>query len=560
MVRQTFLSGLLIILSLMSCSVFAADISVYVNRDNISVNESFNLIFEAESTPDDEPDFSPLSVYFDILSQSQSSNMSIINGSFSRKKVWTLALLAKQPGNYAIPSIEFGNDKSPLLNIKVSKSTATQSTSDSNLFLEAEVDHQSTYVQTQILYTVKVFRSVEIQNASLTEPKLSAADAIIEKLGDDKRYQTSRNGVRFIVIERRYAIFPQQSGQLTIAPVEFNGQIVSQRRSFYDISPFNGTSKRIQSKAIEIDVKPVAAAFKNKHWLPSTEIKLVDEWPEQARFKVGEPVTRTLSLLAAGLTAAQLPELSKQDIAGIKQYPDQPTLNDQKNENGITGIRQEKIAYIPTQAGSLTLPEINIPWWNIKTGRLEYARIEAKKITVEAGSASQPSVALPPAAKAQASTKTVVDNDATSVWFYISLFLLAGWLISLFYLLPKRSRSVQQPVSKPVMPIKPSAKNIGRKFASACQQNQPELCKTLLLEWAASQWPDANINSLSELSLYVDDDLSQQIARLNQQLYAPTANEWRAADLLSAFQSNKGKPVKSNSDSQSVLKPISKIV
>lgn len=563
MVRNSIVTGLFLIFSLFSSVASAANISVYVNRDNITINESFNLVFEAEGSVDDDPDFSPLAVYFDILNQSQSSNMTIINGNFSRKKVWTLALLAKQAGNYAIPSIEFGSDKSPILNIKVSKSSSTKSSTDSNLFLEVEVDRNSAYVQSQILYTVKVFRSVEIQNASLTEPKLSDADAIVEKLGEDKRYQTSRNGVRFIVIERRYAIFPQQSGQLSIDPVEFNGQIVAQRRSFYDISPFNGSTKRIQSKAINIKIKPVATVFKNKNWLPASEVRLVDEWPENAHFKIGEPVTRTVSLLAAGLTAAQLPELSEQAISGIKQYPDQPTLNDQKNENGITGIRQEKIAYIPTQSGKLTLPEINIPWWNTQTGQIEYARIDAKQITIEAGAVPHPSAVLPQApieAKPEAIGMTADNNETISIWFYISLFLLSGWIMSLIYLLPKVTRFNKHSVTTQASHAKPSKKNITRKFASACQQAKPELCKLLLLDWARSQWPGDNINSLADISIKVDDEFSYQLNLLNQYLYSPTAADWSAVDLLSAFQHYKGKPLDTDSDANSTLEPISKLV
>jgi len=540
----------------------AASINTFVNRQNIEVNESFNLVFEADGSVDADPDFSPLAVYFDILNQSQSSNMTIVNGNFSRKTVWTLVLLAKQPGSYAIPSIEFGKDKSRPLTIKIGKASTQSSSSDQSIFLEAEIDQQSAYVQSQIIYTVRLFRSVDIQNASLTEPELSDADAIVEKIGEDNRYQTRRNGVRYIVIERKYAIFPQQSGQLTIKPLEFNGQIVSQRRSFFDITPFNNVSKRIVSKKINIDVKPVAAIFSDKHWLPSTEVKLQDSWPENVKFKVGEPVTRTISLLASGLTSSQLPDIAQATIENIKQYPDQPTLNNLKDENGIVGIREEKIAFIPTKAGNITLPEINIPWWNTKTGKLQYARIAAKTINVLPGAATQ--IAVTPAISSTAITQTNntnTDNFITNpAWIYSTLFFAVLWLLTLGLFFKQKKTNIVQTRVADVVTANNKTRNLSKKFASACHQNNASLCKKLLIEWGQQQWPDVSILSLSDISARLEDDeFGYQVMLLNRSLYSESADSWTADALLTAFEKYKGKPAAKNKDEARNLQSLHKL-
>ncbi|MCK4707956.1 MAG: protein BatD, partial [Gammaproteobacteria bacterium] len=460
--------------------------------------------------------------------------------------------------------IEFGKDISPGLNIKIHKSSATNSAADKNLFLETELDQQTAYVQAQLIYTVRLYRSIDIQNASLTEPELSDADAIVEKLGEDKRYQTTRNGVRFIVIERRYAIFPQQSGNLSIQPVQFNGQIVSQRRSFFDITPFNNITKRIQSKQIDITVKPVPNIFKNKNWLPSSELKLVDEWPENTVFKVGEPVTRTISLLATGLTAAQLPVISNQEIENIKQYPDQPTLNNQTDKNGIIGIRQEKIAFIPTLAGKITLPEINIPWWNTRSGKLEYARIETKTIDVKGSTQLTQTPVFTDNLSSASGTENTADvlitAESSSFWFYASLFMLTGWLITLYFLFQKRKNKTAESRHAETNETPPSITNISKKFASACNQNNRELCKSLLIQWASQQWPDDNISSLGDVAVNVNETLRLQINILNQSLYSKTPVDWDSKQLLSAFETLKGKPLNKFNNVASPLKNINKIV
>lgn len=560
MVKQFFYSFVFICTLLQAAH--AANISAFVNRQNIQVNESFNLVFEADGSVDADPDFSPLSVYFDILNQSQSSNMTIVNGNFSRKTVWTLVLLAKQAGTYAIPAIEFGNDQSKPLTITIQKSSNKSSTTDQSIFLEAEVDQTSTYVQSQLIYTVRLFRSVDIQNASLTEPELSDADAIVEKIGDDKRYQTNRNGVRYIVVERQYAIFPQQSGQLTINPVEFNGQIVSQRRSFFDISPFNNVSRRVLSKKINIDIKSMPAVFANKHWLPSTEVKLQDSWPENTEFKVGEPVTRTISLLAAGLTASQLPEIAAGNVNNIKQYPDQPTMNNLKDENGIVGIREEKVAYIPTRAGSITLPEINIPWWNTRTGKLQYARIEAKKINVIA-SAVLPQTLVPVETlekTVQQTQSSVQSNESSSVWIYSTLLFATLWILTLSMLLKQKKYKTTTTELSQQKSVKKQPQNLSKKLAGACHQNNAELCKNILIDWGQQQWPSKSILSLGDIYNQLEEGaLKYQINSLNQALYANSTEQWQADDLLKAFEMNKGIPLEKNQNSVEILQPLNKL-
>ena len=91
---------------------WAATISAQVDRNPVHLDETFNLFFEADESPDDNPDFSPLDQDFEIINQSQSSNVSIINGKYTKKIKWTLAIMAKRAGTLTIPAIKFGDDSS----------------------------------------------------------------------------------------------------------------------------------------------------------------------------------------------------------------------------------------------------------------------------------------------------------------------------------------------------------------------------------------------------------------------------------------------------------------
>ena len=103
-------------------------------------------------------------------------------------------------------------------------------------------------------------------------------------------------------------------------------------------------TKRILSKEVVLEVKPKPAGFTGKDWLAAEKLELTQEWSGNTQqMKVGEPVTRTLTLQGVGTTVGQLPELSatKPD-ANLKAYPDQPVLNEHKLPEGISASRQEK--------------------------------------------------------------------------------------------------------------------------------------------------------------------------------------------------------------------------
>ena len=91
---------------------FAANITVMTDRDPVSLRESFEMIFEADGSVDDDPDFSPLNKDFQVLSTGVSSNMSIVNGHISTTKQWRLSVMARHAGQLNIPAIAFGRDRS----------------------------------------------------------------------------------------------------------------------------------------------------------------------------------------------------------------------------------------------------------------------------------------------------------------------------------------------------------------------------------------------------------------------------------------------------------------
>jgi len=551
----------------------AANITVSTSRNPVTLDDSFHLIYEADSSVDDDPDFTPIYQYFDILNSSQSTNMRSINGSWSMKKTWDLSVIAKDVGKFTVPAIAFGSDISPVIQVTVlnssspnSVSSNTQASIPAKIFLESSLDKNTGWVQAQFIYTIRLLRTVGIASASLSEPETNDPDAIIEKLSEDN-YTTTRHGISYEVFERRYAIFPQRSGQLKINPITFEGRVnATQPRTIFDQFRMSGQLKRLHSKTVNATVKAAPATIKLQHWLPSSKLQLVEEWSDDIeKLKTGDPVTRTITIAALGLTAVQLPELELQDVDGLKQYPDKPITENRIQSDGITGLKQIKIAIIPTRAGSYTLPE-KLQWWNTKTNKKEIATIPAKVLTAVGSASTAANIAptqtaqTPPLAN---KPSTVTDNtlplvpvpvDNNVYWQWSTLAFALAWLLTLVLLFRKPGVARTEKISQPEVNFTP-LKTAVSAVEKHAKNNDAESTRTALVEWAKSAYADNTITNLSQISEHCSAQLAEEIRQLNTSLYSPEKPAWNGRNLLAAFKDERIQ--NNNSEKKStVLKPL----
>ena len=551
-ISKTFYSlsfVLLLLTALASTAVSAADIKVSIDRQNIELNESFTLIFEATEEPDDDPDFSPLENDFQVLNKSTSSNISIINGQYTKSLRWNVSLIATKEGTLTIPAIHFGSDSSQPYQITINPVQKSSTAQGAEFISELEINTHSAYPQSQVVVTQRLLSSRNINGYEFSQLKTSGVKSSIQALGEIKQFQTKRGDTPYLVLEQSFALYPQTSGTLTIEPSIASARLSIANRNVYD--PFRSNTKTVRRASDKkiVTVKPVPASFKGKHWLPAREVQLVEEFPESTEFKIGEPITRTLSLLADGQTSSQLPEFAISEIANLKQYPDKPLLNDNKQADGITGIQQIKVALIPTRAGSYTLPAISIPWWNTRTNKLQTAKIPARTFTVGAASLSAPVIQLPltttdiepaieirdeditetPGASSNPALTSTNNQQGNLLWKLISLLLLLGWLVTAYLYL--KQRNINKPAADKTDNSTPSLKQALKALDNACNASDPHQCKDALLLWGNALFTDQAVHSLGELASRVNQPLGDKINKLNSALYKNNDNQWQCESL-----------------------------
>lgn len=526
-----------------------AEITVHIDRDPVVADESFKLIFETDEDINAEPDFSALNKSFTVLNSSRRSNTQIINGKVSQSQQWILTVIANKTGILGIPSIRFGKKVSKPRSIKVVGSApATRGNNSEDVFIDVEVNNESPYVQAQIIYTAKLFRAVVTNNASLSEPEVSGGQAVVNKLGEDKSYETQRNGKRYVVIERQYVIFPQSSGALKIEPIIFQGQTGG--GNFFNFDPFGPQAQSIvkRSAAIELNVKPIPDSFIGKTWLPANDLKVQEQWSsDPGKLQQGEAATRTLILKADGLAASHLPLINSNIPDKLKQYPDQPEFEETNNANGYIGYRRDKMAIIPTENGEYRLPELKIPWWNTATDKMEFAELPERIIRVEGSTVAKTTDnTIAPIVDSDirqdleegisdVSGNARISNIESSYWKWVSFVLTLLWLITLF--IWWRSSTKNKLKTTEVSERKVSSNVYLKQFKQACKINDAQSAKDTLLQWAKSNWPKADISSIAALKEYANTELQQRLDELNNCLYGKGIEQWDGSALLSSFES-----------------------
>lgn len=534
------------LLALLSwAGMVSATITVDVDPDPPREGESFRLAFSFEGDISDPPDFSVLKDSFEILARNEQNAVAIVNGKYTRKTTWVLEVLPRDTGPVQIPSVRIGDARSKAFTVQARPDPAA-SGSDDGLFLEVEAVPSTPYVQQEVRYTVRLWRRYELSNASLSEPQLSA-DALVKPLQGDRQFVQERNGRRYDVVERSYLIYPQESGEVTVQPVRVTAQVLERAASLFEMFGRAVKTRRVDSAPVTLTVRPVPEAFPaGAHWLPARRVRLNELWaPDSGPVKVGEPMSRTLSLWASGVTSGQLPTLVPGTIAGLRQYPDQPQLQDSLQAGEQHAVRQEKIAYVADRTGTREIPALAIPWWNTNTDALEYAKLPARGMEIEALPTAEQIAPAPPsvpdravdaAGTAPASPQGSLSWRDWPGWFGVAVFALMGWLATTLWLLgraPGKKPARATPESESTAAV--SAPQALALVRAACAADDAAAAQRALLVWAVAVWSAEAPLTLGALAQRVDEPLKTPLAGLDRACHGSAGNRWQGATLAQAL-------------------------
>ncbi|WP_419419663.1 BatD family protein [Legionella sp. D16C41] len=550
-------------------SIVQAELSVQVDTAKVHKGEAFRLIINNDKAPAGVPDLVPLQANFTIVGTERSTNYSIINGNATSSNQWVILLLPKKTGTLTIPAIQVGQEYTQPKTIEVVNDSRTSKSSvndkQQDVILTAELSNDHPYVNEQVIYTVKLYNSRRLLNVNYQGPQID--DALLIPLGDGRRSQVVENGRIYSVEEQQYAIFPQKSGNLTITPPTFNALI-------YDAVP-----EPIQVQALEnkLKVKPVPANFQGKNWLPAKQVNLTEKYDQDIKtLQQGNTLRRTITLQAIGAPAQLLPNLAFNSTDQFSVYPEKLIEKNSFHQLELIGTTTINLTYLLNKVGNITLPAVQLPWFNTITNKVETATLPALTLNVtantdnsSANNTSKDTTLTSTSDEQQPRTSTFKVKDETRddsqsinplvnssninlAWWLVGGLALA-WILTvlLWWWTQSGMRGGSTGTSK---------KKLFAQLKKACLTNNPKKAEIALLNWARWQWPDTEFLNLAAVNKLISDPaIRREISELAKELYHSKQSNWQGEKLWRLIANYKVVSTSKMNKNRPPLKPLNPI-
>ncbi|GGC81424.1 BatD family protein [Chelatococcus reniformis] len=521
------------------------------------------------------PDWTPLTRDFDIVDQRQQRRATAVNGRRAETVEWTLTLAPKAAGKLTIPPLTVAALRTAPVAITVNGGAADQAL-DGALSVRIEVGKAPIYVQSDVPIVLRVHDALGIRDGSFGD--LSADGATITPQGrPGHRFETIK-GRKYHIIEQNYVMRPQRSGQIEIRPVTVEANVPTGNGLLSSTDPQvnlssaplplsriidPGRDVTLRSPPVLVEVKARPAAI-DGWFLPARGVTLTDTWSSPlTTAKVGEALTRTIRLEARGASPNQLPAITPADADGVRQYEEASRSDAATIKGEAAAVLVKTVSVVPTRAGEVTLPAVEVEWWNIDGNRPERAVLPAETFTVapdvSATAAAPPPAAEIPAASPDASETTeprpgrllallamlVEQLGATRVGAGLAAAIamagVAWWLprrLARAARRPQRAAVRSVSANAPTAPVVPapaaelSAQAAERALKAACRANDAAATYRAFLVWARlDTGPPARPAEAMRSA-----EMRRAVDELQRHLYGGPPGGWTGKGFLTALR------------------------
>ena len=528
---------LFVILSLGSLASVAnaLEVRAALDRTPIFLDESVNLILTAEGKTqvDGNPDLTPLRKDFEIMGQSLQTSIRVENNVQHIVQNWVIEIKPKRLGITEVPAISLGSYQTLAVALEVKAYTGNVLSAGDDIFMEIEIAPENPYVQSQVTYVLRVFYAVDVPEGTLSDPIITSAS--VERLGQDRRYQAQRAGRAYKVFERRYSIFPEQSGFMEIAPVEFNG-VVSRINQTTLKTEY--TRERISSNPARIVVRPKPSSFSGNTWLPARDLRITDSWDGTLpKFEVGKPETRKITIKAVGLRALQLASPTYEENKLTRIYSTNPVLNTRQTYEWTTGQRDEEFVIIPQGIIALEIPKFKVVWWDVDEDREKVASLPMLSVANFQSTGTPATIESESMAtlNADSTDSSTVSTGNNTLWRFVSIGLLVAWILTLiFWYVSRKSKRLhfESNLLDREQKVQTSRQLFG-DIQRACRRDDAAAVSHALLKWAQLKWSDYPPRNLPELGHKLgSEELIEALQILDRAIYSGEVDSWDGGEHL----------------------------
>lgn len=367
---------------------------------------------------------------FDILSgpnQSSSMRSTNINGVRTTEKTltFTCVLRPKREGTFTIPAATITAEgeqiNSKELRVKVlppdqrssqsqqsssqgrgNTTSQTGQISDDDLFIVATVNKKKVYEQEAILLTYKIYTAVNLTNVSGKMPDLKGfhtQEVEMPKGNREIELEHYKGRNYRTIVWSQYVLFPQQSGQLEIPSITFEGTVEQPVQNYDPFEAFfNGgigvvkVQKPIRTPKLTIDVSPLPSG-KPASYYGGVGSFNISSTISTTELKENEAVTLKLVISGIGnMKLVKTPEV---------KFPADFEVYDPKVDNkfslkagGLSGNKVIEYLAIPRHGGTYTIPPVEFSYFDVKSGAYKTLATPEYTLNVAKGSGTSSSATV----------------------------------------------------------------------------------------------------------------------------------------------------------------------
>ncbi|MGI8892234.1 MAG: BatD family protein [Bacteroidia bacterium] len=390
-----------------------------VNNNPVSVGQQFQLSFRIEGSG---KNFQPPSLSdFQVLSgPNQSTSKQYINGNKSQSLTYSFILVATKEGTFRIgpASIEANGIKiiSAPLNITVRAGASSQGGSSGgqgddniykqlsdNIFIVASLDKTNVYKGEPVIVTYKLYTRLNLVNYGVSKvPPFTGFWAKDISLPQQLQFKNEPyNGIIFRTADvKQTVLFPQQSGTITIDPMEAEviARVQSKTRTnnpfdrfFNDpffSDPFSGwqdLKHTMKSQALKVNVKELPSANVPAGFNGTVGKFNLETSIDHNEVQANDPITLKVKISGRGnFDLIQPPNINFPP--NMEVYD--PKISDNINitGNGISGSKTFEYLIIPRIPGEYVIEPFGFYYFDLDKMNYQVLNSTAYELKIRKGS------------------------------------------------------------------------------------------------------------------------------------------------------------------------------
>ncbi|MGR3292650.1 MAG: BatD family protein [Candidatus Scalindua sp.] len=257
------------------------------------------------------------------------------------------------------------------------------------VFVELITNKAEAYIYEEIIQSFKLYFQKGLPIDDLGYVAASTKSFLVEKLGEERRYEEVRDGILYNVIELRTALFPLVTGKIKIPPAKFNCNIIIRQRrrrgSLFD-ELMGGGGRRYpverSTEPVKLIIKPLPTVDKPEDFTGAVGKYTMDVLAKPTKVMVGDPITLTINIRGEGnIQTIGEPLLAPEGMKDFKAYNFETKVTITDRGDGIRGEKLFNKVIEPLSEDIDVIPGISFSYFD--PGLEKYKTLTYEPIPIE---------------------------------------------------------------------------------------------------------------------------------------------------------------------------------